>query len=146
MTDWHGQKAAETMRVPPVEGLKTPIGLHLGHVERLLMRDDPSYPSLVEAQRFGGIIRPHCVVRKGSGLQCLCGMVDDPKRHDRGLHKRRGLSHHRAQLEVDSFQVQLAGLDLGKIQDVVNERQQRFAGAADGLGVLALLRGQRGIE
>ena len=89
MTDWHGQKAAETMRVPPVEGLKTPIGLHLGHVERLPMRGDPSYPSLVEAQRFGGIICPHCVVRKGSGLQSLCGMVDDPKRHDWGLHKRR---------------------------------------------------------
>ena len=37
-------------------------------------------------------------------------------------------------------ELDLAGLELGEVQDVVDDVQQRLAGAADALGVLALLR------
>ncbi len=40
------------------------------------------------------------------------------------------------QVEVDLLELELAGLDLGEVQDVVDDRQQRLAGAADALGVL----------
>ncbi len=54
--------------------------------------------------------------------------------------------HGRAQFEVEDFQFYLAGLNFGKIQDVVDNRQQCLAGAVYGLGVLALFRCQCCIE
>ena len=42
------------------------------------------------------------------------------------------------QVEVDLLELQVAGLDLGEVEDVVDDGQQRVAGAADAVGVLAL--------
>ena len=50
------------------------------------------------------------------------------------------------QLEVDLLQLDLAGLDLGEVQDVVDDRQEPFPGSAYGLGVLALHPGELGVE
>ncbi|OEZ48764.1 hypothetical protein DUGA6_63190 [Duganella sp. HH105] len=47
-----------------------------------------------------------------------------------------------AEIEMDVFDGQLAGLDLGKIQDVVDDDQQVLARALDHAGVVALLFGQ----
>ena len=44
------------------------------------------------------------------------------------------------------LQVQLAGLDLGEVEDVVDDRQQRVAAGADDLGELALLGAELGVE
>ena len=47
------------------------------------------------------------------------------------------------QVEVNHLQVQLARFDLGEIQDVVNDGQERLPGLADGLGILVLCGRQR---
>ena len=44
-----------------------------------------------------------------------------------------------AQIEGLVLQLQLVGFDLGEIEDVVDDRQQRLAAVADGLDVIALL-------
>ena len=48
--------------------------------------------------------------------------------------------------EVGGFDVELAGLDLGEVEDVVDDRQQRGAGVVHLADVVALLRRQRGLE
>ena len=65
-----------------------------------------------------------------------------------GLHGdqvQRAL-HAVAQREGPGLQLQLARLDLGEVQDVVDDRQQGVTAAPDGLGVVALLGVQRGVE
>ena len=54
--------------------------------------------------------------------------------------------HGAAQVKIERLQVQLAGLDFGKVQNIVDERQKGVAGATNGLGILALLRAERGIQ
>ena len=44
-----------------------------------------------------------------------------------------------AQVERLALEVELAGLDLREVEDVVDDRQQRVAARADGLGEVALL-------
>ena len=44
-----------------------------------------------------------------------------------------------AEVEVQGLQVQLAGIDLREVEDVVDQRQQRLGARPDGVGVLALL-------
>ena len=58
----------------------------------------------------------------------------------------RILDHVIAQVELDLLEVELAGLDLGEVQDVVDDCQERVRRSPDGLGVLALLVGQVGLE
>ena len=48
--------------------------------------------------------------------------------------------------EVGGFDVELAGLDLGEVEDVVDDRQQRRAGVVDLADVVALLGGERRLE
>ena len=54
--------------------------------------------------------------------------------------------HRDAELEVGLLEVELAGLYLGEVQDVVDDRQEPFPGPAHRLGVLSLLSGQRGVQ
>ena len=51
-----------------------------------------------------------------------------------------------AQQEIFRKQLQLAGLDLRKIQDVVDEPEQGFAGTFHGGEIIALLPGERGVQ
>ena len=51
-----------------------------------------------------------------------------------------------AQVEVGDVEVELAGLDLGEVEDVVDDDEERFAADADGAGELALLVRQVGHE
>ena len=46
-------------------------------------------------------------------------------------HQFRHVLHQFAQVEIRLLQLQLAGLDLGEIEDVVDDLQQGIAGAAD---------------
>ena len=48
--------------------------------------------------------------------------------------------------ELGLLQFQAPGLDLGEVQDVVDDGEQRFAAFADGFGVIALVGCQPGIE
>src|SRR5690606_4642244 len=50
--------------------------------------------------------------------------------------------HNIPELERHAVQDQFAGLDLGEIQNVVNDGQQDFRGFADGIQVVTLLAGQ----
>ena len=50
------------------------------------------------------------------------------------------------ELEVGGLEVELAGLDLGEIEDVVDDRQQRGAGVVDLADVVALLGVERRLE
>ena len=51
-----------------------------------------------------------------------------------------------AQAEVGHLDRHLARLDLGKVEDVIDDRQQRFAAAPDRFGVVALVRRQPGFQ
>ena len=51
-----------------------------------------------------------------------------------------------AQVEVQRLQLELARLDLGEVEDVVDDRQQRLAARAHGLGVAPLLLVQLGVQ
>jgi hypothetical protein len=61
-----------------------------------------------------------------------------------GVHGHHGGQriHHVVEREVDRRQFQLARLDLGKVQHVVEDAQQRLAGHAHHVQVFALLRRQ----
>ena len=52
----------------------------------------------------------------------------------------------RAQAELDVLDLELAGLDLREVEDVVDDRQQRLAGVADRLRVVALAGVEVGLE
>ncbi len=51
--------------------------------------------------------------------------------------------HQLAQVEVDPLELQLAGFDLGEIEDVVDDAQQMLAGLVDGICEAPLLRTER---
>ena len=51
-----------------------------------------------------------------------------------------------AQIERLALQLQLAGFDLGEVEDVVDDREQRFAAGIDRLHVTVLLVVQRGFQ
>ena len=59
-----------------------------------------------------------------------------PQRVDQGV----------AQVEVDGVQLELARLDLGEVEDVVDHRQQRVGRLLDHLQVLALLGVELGLQ
>src|SRR6185312_16162903 len=48
--------------------------------------------------------------------------------------------------QLDALQVELAGLDLGEVQDIVDDCEQRPGAASDGLGEVALHGVERGVE
>ncbi len=50
------------------------------------------------------------------------------------------------EIEVDALQVELPGLDLGEVQDVVDDPEEGVGRALHGFGVAALLGGQRCVE
>ena len=56
----------------------------------------------------------------------------------RNGQRPHGVAQALAQVERRRVQLQLAGLDLGEVQDVVEQRQQRLARVLDHLQVLAL--------
>jgi hypothetical protein len=45
-----------------------------------------------------------------------------------------------AEIEIDDVELQFAGFDLGKVEYVVDDREQRLATGYDGLRVLMLFR------
>src|SRR5271170_4607825 len=51
-----------------------------------------------------------------------------------------------AQIEIDLFQVNLARLDLGEVQDVVDHGEQRVRRYLYRLQILPLLRGKVGVQ
>ena len=51
-----------------------------------------------------------------------------------------------AEVEVDVFELGLAGFDLGEVEDVVDDAEERVCGEFDGLEVLALLWDELGLE
>ena len=57
-----------------------------------------------------------------------------------------GFFHQPGQIEFDGVHFQLARFDLGEIQNVVDDRQQRVRGGFGGLEKLALFAGQAGIQ
>ena len=59
------------------------------------------------------------------------------------VHRRL---HALAQVEGVALDVHAPGLDLGEVEDVVDDRQQRIAGVADGGGEVALVVGQRRVQ
>ena len=61
-------------------------------------------------------------------------------------HDLRHILHDVVQIERDAFQFQLPGLDLGKVQDVIDDPEQRFARTMDRLGEASRLLPEFGVE
>ena len=64
----------------------------------------------------------------------------------RGGQRGHGVVERVAQVEVDGLQVELAGLDLGEVEDVVDHRQQVIGRELHHPEVLALLGGELGVQ
>ena len=65
----------------------------------------------------------------------------------RGVAEERGdVFEEHARVEVDDLELELAGLDLGEVQDVVDDREESFGRGVHARGVLALLAVERGVE
>jgi hypothetical protein len=64
---------------------------------------------------------------------------------DEGRDQLEHLLAHPARLTLDLLELQTAGLDLGVVQDVVEQGQQHLARLLDGLHVFALAVRQSGI-
>ncbi len=60
--------------------------------------------------------------------------------------KARDVLEGIAQVDVERFQLQLAGFDFREVQNVIDDGQQRGAAVADGLRVIALQGVEPGIE
>ena len=60
----------------------------------------------------------------------------------RGEQARKVLEQRR-KVEVHGLQVELAGLDFGKIQDIIDDAQEGFGAGLDDFDTLALGGGQR---
>ena len=56
------------------------------------------------------------------------------------------LLDQRAQRERPRIEIELAGFDLGEIENLLDQRQQRFAGSLRRLGIGRLLGRERGVE
>ena len=63
-----------------------------------------------------------------------------------GRQQIQGLLDAGVELERVVFQLQFAGFDLGEVEDVVDDGQQRVGAAAGGLDIIALLVGQLGVQ
>ena len=61
-------------------------------------------------------------------------------------HQVADILQHLVEIEVDVLDRQLAGLDLGEIEDVVDDAEQVLAGALDLEHVIALARREVGLE
>ena len=63
-----------------------------------------------------------------------------------GRQQIHGLLDAGVEFEGMVFQLQLAGFDLGEVQDVIDDGQQRVGAAAGGLDIIALLVRQFGVQ
>jgi len=65
-----------------------------------------------------------------------------------GAHRQRQdkVVHEAGQIEVEDLEVELSGLYLGEVQNIVDEREERFRADPDDLGIPPLLLGQVRIE
>ena len=75
-------------------------------------------------------------------------LEDQLKPLGRGLlaHQVADILKHLVEIEVDVFDRQFAGLDLREIENVVDDAEQVLAGALDLLDVIALARGEVGLQ
>ena len=55
------------------------------------------------------------------------------------LHQRDALLRQLVEVDVGKVEIELAGLDLGQVEHVVDEREQMLTGRQDVLEVLSLL-------
>ena len=108
----------------------------LGELERIAQQVEQD---LLQAQRIADHALRHVGRDIGGELQALGG----------GLRRQR-LGHALDQLdgrELDAFEVEAAGLDLGEVEDVVDDAQQRRRRVAHGAERFALLgRERRALE
>jgi hypothetical protein len=93
---------------------------------------------LAEARGIAAQHERHVHVDLAGELQALLLRGVREQLHD--------LLDRRAQVEVQLLQLHLAGLDLGEVEDVVDDREQGLAAAPHRIGVLALLARERGVE
>ncbi len=89
------------------------------------------YEHLAQAARIAPEVCRHVRFRRAEELQALFVHLE---RHHLGKIVQQG-----AQIKVERLHLQLARLDLGKIQNVVDDAHERFAACAYCLGVAALL-------
>ncbi len=81
----------------------------------------------------------------GDGVIHQAGQVEVLLRR-LGRQQVQGLLDAGVELEGMVLQLELARFDLGEVEDVVDDRQQRVGAAAGGLDIIALLVGQLGVQ
>ncbi len=108
----------------------------LAHVRELDGVADEIDQNLTQASRIAADFRRHVRIDRADQFQAL------------GV-RTRGADFDRlfdgfAQTEIDALEFELAGFDLGEIENVVDDLQQRFGGMPDGLRQVPLPRRQLG--
>ncbi len=109
-----------------------PLARELERVAGEVEHDLP-HPGRVADDRAGGVIGE--IEPQGQAVALRRG----PQQRDDRLQRA-------AQVERDRFDAQLAGLDLGEVEDVVDDRQERLGRATGDQQVGALPLRQRGVE
>ena len=74
------------------------------------------------------------------------GQLEVLRGRQRARRRRARLRCTAAKIERSMLELDLAGLDLREVEDVVDDQQQGIAGRPDRLGVVALLVVERGVE
>src|SRR5690606_17607723 len=86
------------------------------------------------AQNSFGNLWPHVAYKFESTFVC---------RHGEGLENT---CDRIAYIELDPLDIEAPSLNLGKIQDVIDERQERFGALGNDLDMLSLTRRQLAVE
>ena len=121
-----------------VRGLAAHPHRHPALVRELQRIGHQVHQHLAQPPRIAPHDRRHVGVDRARQLQPL-GLRALGQEVEAVLDRRR-------QIELDGFQLEPARLDLREVQDVVDQGEQRLAGLAHRLRVLALLRRQRRVE
>ena len=107
---------------------------HVAALSELDSVIDEVYEDLPEAQRITHEVRRDVVLRGDEELEILfvCLLADDV----------RQIVENVFELEVGFLDVELTGLDLGEIEDVIDDAEQRLRGRLHLVEVVGLFRGQ----
>ncbi|MNF65956.1 hypothetical protein D3C84_477390 [compost metagenome] len=151
-----------------LEGLEQPLLLFLAHadprvlhraVQQHLLRQllqaadlDQDLALFGELDRVVGVVDQDLAEAQRIAIEQGIELVVDLEQQLYALgfgllaHQGRQVFQYMVEIEFDPFQIQLAGLDLGEVEDVVDDAEQVLGGALDLAHVVELLRVEPGLQ
>ena len=113
---------------------------------------DQDLPLLGELDRIVGVVDQDLAEAKGIAIEQGVELVVDLEQqfYTLGLrlftHQGGQILQHMVEIEFDPLQIQSAGLDLGEVEDVVDDAEQMLGRTLDLADVVELLRIEPGLQ